>query len=168
MTVGVENQTHLACIPVMRDTFNPEFVRKLLRKIRILNVRPRLVLMDRESCAVDVLRTVARAGLRFLVPAVRTPGVRRAMWEHIDGRRDAVSYPMISQDGAKVRCHIIILYSEDPKGERFQIDFVADETGCTRDNILDLPEEYRRDRTQGSDTAVPRGPCRAPAAATRP
>jgi len=42
-TVGVENQTHLACLPVTRDAFNPEFVRKLLRNIRILDIRPRLV-----------------------------------------------------------------------------------------------------------------------------
>jgi len=144
-TVGCPNQTHLACLPVTRDAFNPEFVRKLLRKIRILNVRPRLLLMDRESCAVDVLKTVARAGLRFLVPAVRTPGVKRAMREYADGRRDAVStYAMASRDGARMECTMIMLDRTDSKGERFQIAFVTNHAGCTRDDILELPEEYRR------------------------
>jgi len=144
-TVGCPNQTHLACLPVTRDAFNPEFVRKLLRKMRIMHVRPRLVLMDRESCAVDVLKTVARAGLRFLVPAVRTPGVKRAMQEYADGRRDAVSaYTMSSQDGTRMRCTMIMLDRKDSKGERFQIAFVTNHAGCTRDDILELPEEYRK------------------------
>jgi len=144
-TVGVENQTHLACLPVTRDAFNPEFVRKLLRNIRILDIRPRLVLMDREFYAVDVLRTVARTGLRFLVPAVRTPRVKQAMQEYADGRRDAVStYTMVSQDGTKMECTMIMLDRKDAKGERFQIAFVTNYAGCTRDDILELPEEYRR------------------------
>jgi len=64
-----------------------------------------------------VLQTVARAGLRFLVPAVRTPGARRAMQEYADGRREAVStYTMSSQDGAKMRCTMIMLDREDPGG----------------------------------------------------
>jgi len=144
-TVGCQNQTHLACIPVTRDTFNPEFVRKLLRKIRILNIRPRLLLMDREFYAVDVLKAVARAGLRFLVPAVRTPGARRAMREYADGKRDAVStYTMVSQDGTRMECDIIILDRTGSEGERFQIAFVTNHAGCTRDGLLELPEEYRR------------------------
>jgi len=143
--VGVENQTHLACLPVTRDAFNPEFVRKLLRNIRILDIRPRLVLMDREFYAVDVLRTVARTGLRFLVPAVRTPRVKQAMQEYVDGRRDAVStYTMVSQDGTRMECTMIMLDRKDSKGERFQIAFVTNYAGCTRDDILELPEEYRR------------------------
>jgi len=101
--------------------------------------------MDRESCAVDVLRTVSWTGLRFLVPAVRTPGVKRAMQEYVDGRRDAVStYAMASQDGARMECDIIMLDRKDAKGERFQIAFVTNHAGCTRDDILELPEEYRR------------------------
>jgi len=46
-TIGCRNQTHLACLPMTRDAFNPEFVRKLLRKMRIMDGRPRLILMDR-------------------------------------------------------------------------------------------------------------------------
>jgi len=143
-TVGCQNQTHLACLPVTRDAFNPEFVRKLLRKMRIMQIRPRLLLMDREFY-VDVLQTVARAGLRFLPPAVRTPGARRAMREYADGRRDAVStYAMASRDGARMECTMIMLDREDSKGERFQIAFVTNMTRCTRDDLLELPEEYRR------------------------
>jgi len=101
--------------------------------------------MDRESCAVDVLQTVACAGLRFLPPAVRTPGARRAMQEYADGRRDAVSaYDMISQDGTGMECTMIMLDRTDSEGERFQIAFVTNMTRCTRDDLLELPEEYRR------------------------
>jgi len=67
------------------------------------------------------------------------------MQEYADGRRDAVSaYTMSSQDGTRMRCTMIMLDREDPKGERFHIAFVTNMTRCTRDDLLELPEEYRR------------------------
>ena len=90
-TVGQEMQFHLACIPVTRAEFNPYFVRKTLDEMRILKIKPRLLLMDREFYAVDVMRVISGACHKFLMPAVSTTGIKKAIQEFTDGTRESVS-----------------------------------------------------------------------------
>ncbi len=143
-TVGQKHQTHLACLPVTRDAFNPEFVRKLLQTIKRMHIRPQMVLMDKEFYSVDVLNTINNAGLRFMTPAVCTKGVERAIQEHIDGHRDAVSKYTISSGSSKIRCNLIILEREDKNKKKFHIAFVTNMTNCTPEDLFELPEEYRK------------------------
>lgn len=144
-TVGTNLQFHLACIPVTRHEFNPYFVRRTLDEVRQLHVRPRLLLMDREFYAVDVMRTISRACLRFLMPAVCTAGIRKAMREFEDGGRGPVSgYVLRAQNGDEFRCTLAIVPRADPSDGDRHIGFVTNTGGCTPEDLMSLPEEYRK------------------------
>ncbi len=143
-TVGEEHQVHLACLQVTRDGFNPEFVRKLLQTTRGAGIRPWLVLMDREFYSVGVFKAVRGARMKFVTPARLTEAVKRAIEEYVDGRRDAVSRYTVSSGSDKITCNMIILEREDKKKKKFHIAFLTNMTGCTREDLLELPEEYRK------------------------
>ena len=145
---------HLACLQVTRDGFNPEFVRKLLRTTRGAGIRPRLVLMDREFYSVGVFKAVRDARMQFVTPARLTKAVKRAIEEYVDGRRDAVSRYTVSSGSDKITCNMIILEREDKKKKKFHIAFLTNMTGCTCEDLLELPEEYRK-RT-GHRDRIPR------------
>ena len=144
-TVGTNEQFHLACIPVTRDEFNPYFVRKILDEMRRLQVRPRLLMMDREFFAVDVMRTISRAGLRFLIPAVSTPGIKKAIAEFEDDKREEISeYTVHAQNGDKFSCTLVIVPKKKPSRNGKHIGFVTNMAGCKPEDLMELPEEYRK------------------------
>ena len=144
-TVGDGPQLHLACVPVTRDEFNPHFVREILDEVRRLQARPRLLLMDREFYAVDVMRVMSRAGLRFLMPAVCTTGIRKALQEFGGGKRGPVSgYVLRAQNGDEFGCTLVIVPRADPTDGEAHVGFVTNVRDCTPEDMLGLPEEYRK------------------------
>ena len=144
--VGAEVRVHLGGIPVIRGEFNPYFVRKMLDQIRMLHIKPSLILLDREFYAVDVMQKISRAGQRFLMPATNTTGIKKAMKEHADGKRDAVfEYQVKAQNGDSFRCTLVIAEFPNPKGsDPKRIPFVTNMKDCSMEDLLALPEEYRK------------------------
>ena len=56
--VSGAKESHLAMVPVTRDKFNPEFVRKTIQKCDKLNADASICLLDREFYASDVMCTI--------------------------------------------------------------------------------------------------------------
>ena len=93
----------LDCVKFTRDMDNVDFVRRFVHILGRYRIRPRLLLVDREFFAVDVMLALSGLGKKFFMPAAKTPGIKRAILEHHRGRRAAVStYVMRNAMGQSV------------------------------------------------------------------
>ena len=76
----------------------------------------RIVKIDREFFAVDIMNMLDAAGITFTVPAIKTPWVKRAINEFKQGVRDAVSrHSITSADGSTAEFTLRILDRGDGK-----------------------------------------------------
>ena len=89
--VSGAKEFHLAMVPVTRDKFNPEFVRKTIQKCDNLNADANICLLDREFYASDVMDTIRDLKKHFIMPAKKDAGIKRAISEYAQAKRDAVS-----------------------------------------------------------------------------
>ncbi len=78
------------CARFARGTDNADFMRRFVHILDRRKIRPRLVPVDREFFAVDVMPAPNGLRKRFLMPAVKTSGIKRAVPEHHRGKRAAV------------------------------------------------------------------------------
>ena len=77
---------HMPALESMSD-----FVRKLVDLARQAGANVKMVLLDREFFATDVMRTLDGMGVGYLTPCRNTDTVVDALDEFAAGRRDAVS-----------------------------------------------------------------------------
>lgn len=156
----------LDCARVTRGTDNVDFVRRFGHILERYGIRPRLVLVDREFFAVDVMLALNGMRKRFLMPAVKTLGIKRAVLEHHSGARAAVSaYVMKNAAGQSVTYRLLIQkvrkwsdvddYEPGRKGgkkrtreQKIMEMYVVFATNLgaarVRREIRKLPEDYRR------------------------
>lgn len=145
----------LDCVRVARGSSDAGFVRKFVHTLRDYKVRARLILPDREFYSVDVMNAPSASGNRYLMPAVKSIGVKRAIGEYRHGLRSAASrYVMRNAAGRYERFVLIIRPAAGPDGGRGRktgriadkyIVFAANlPMGRAQLGILTLPEEYRR------------------------
>ncbi len=69
----------LGCIPLTREDFDADFVRKFVNILRKSNIMYRLFLLDREFYSVDIMTEMYRAGKKFLMPAIKNATVKNAI-----------------------------------------------------------------------------------------
>ncbi len=99
----------LDCARVTRGTDNVDFVRRFVHILDRHKIRPRLMLVDREFFAVDVMLALNGMRRKFLMPAVKTAGIKRAVLEHHRGKREAVSaYVMKNAAGQSVTYRLLM------------------------------------------------------------
>ena len=85
-------------------------VSKLLEKCSELRIRSSRVLLDRGFFSVDVIQTLNLYGKAFIMPAVKGPGIKKAIMEHANKKRPAVSeYTMTSREGYTATFTLVIL-----------------------------------------------------------
>ena len=68
-----------------------DVVSKLLEKCSELGIRSSRVLPDRGFFSVDVIQTLNLHGKAFIMPAIKGPGIKKAIMEHVKEKRPAVS-----------------------------------------------------------------------------
>ena len=141
----------LECMQVTRSVDNADFVRKFMQKLRDYRIRARLLLMDREFYSTEIIRLVSGHGRKFLMPAVKNTGMKRAIREHHDKSRKAASqYTLRNAAGQSVTFTLIITPSkkiDDPDvdaTERYHVFATNLSPARALDEIETLPEEYRR------------------------
>ncbi len=89
--VSGAKEFHLAMVPVTRNKFNPEFVRKTIQKCDDLGADVNIYLLDREFYASDVMDTIQNLKKHFIMPAVKNAGIKKAIFQYAQGKRDAIS-----------------------------------------------------------------------------
>ena len=156
----------LDCVKFTRDMDNVDFVRRFVHILDGYRIRPRLMLVDREFFAVDVMLALNGLGKKFLMPATKKPGIKRAVLEHHRGRRAAVSaYVMRNAAGQSVTYRLVIQrvkkwsevgdYEPEKRGgkkrtrdQKIMEMYVVFATNLAaarvRREIRKLPEDYRR------------------------
>jgi len=145
----------LDCARVTRDTDNVDFVREFVQTLRDCKVHARMILLDREFFSVDIMNALSASGSRYLMPAVKTVGIKRAIGEYHHGLRNSASrYVMKNAAGRYERFVLIIRPAANPDGDkgrkagRLTDNYVVFATnlpfGRAQLGILTLPEEYRR------------------------
>ena len=106
---------HTACRMVTEGDKQADLVRNMLKKCAALGITPRLgsrrsiILLDRGFFSVDVMDAISEPGFAFIMPAVKTPGIKRAIVQRARGKRKAVSrYTMRSSDGKEFTFTLVI------------------------------------------------------------
>lgn len=143
----------LDCVRVTRGSSDVDFVRKFVQILRDYGIRARLVLLDREFYSVDVMNALSASGSRYLMPAVKNRGVKKAIEEYHHGLRNAASrYVMKNAAGRHERFVLIIrpaagFGGDAKKARRITDRYIVFATnlpmGRAQLGILMLPEEYR-------------------------
>ena len=83
---------------------------KLLEKCSELRIRSSRVLLDRGFFSVDVIQTLNLYGKAFIMPAIKGPRTKKAIMEHANKKRPAVSeYTMTSREGYVATFTLVIL-----------------------------------------------------------
>lgn len=156
----------LDCAKFTRDMDNVDFVRRFVHILDRYKIRPRLMLVDREFFAVDIMLALNGLGKKFLMPAVKNDRIKRAILEHHAGKRAAVSsYVMRNAVGQSVTYRLVMhrvrKWSEvgdcepERKGgkkrtknqkiiEMYVVFATNLDAARVRREIRKLPEDYRR------------------------
>ena len=145
----------LDCARVVRGSFDVDFVRKFVQTLRDYRIRARLVLLDREFYSVDVMNALSASGNRYLMPAVKNAGVKRAIEECHHGLRNAASWYVMKNSADRYERFVLIIRRAAASGGdrggtkgRITDNYVVFATNLpmarAQLGILTLPEEYRR------------------------
>lgn len=94
----------LDCARFTHDMDNMDFVRRFLHILDRYGIRPRLLLADREFFVVDIMLAPNGLNRRFLLPAAKTHGIKKAILEQggklgrrhavVDRTRGSLGYPL--------------------------------------------------------------------------
>ena len=127
-----------------------DVVSKLLEKCSELRIRSSRVLLDRGFFSVDVIQTLNLHGKAFIMPAIKGPGIKKAIMEHVDEKRPAVSkYTMTSREGYTATFTLVILEKTPEPDEVKETDrYIVFATNVRyrskQDLISKIPDEYKK------------------------
>ena len=152
--VAGKKSLHLGWELVTRDKFNPEFVRKIIKKCTDLRIGANLYLLDREYYSTDVMHTIQEMGKDFIIPAKKDSRIKQAIIEHAAGKREAVSKHTISNGITKFTFNLVIVKAPVKKKknkkekekliyENYHV-FATSLSGDVQDIKKLIPEEYKK------------------------
>lgn len=99
----------LDCIRVTPCMDNAELVGRIISSLSAYGIKERLLLLDREFFSVKVIRVLQDANRRYLMPARKHAGIKKAIDEFVEGTRSAISeYTMVNSEGVAVTITLII------------------------------------------------------------
>ena len=124
-------------------------VRKLVRDAREQGFGIRYALLDRGFYSVDAMGALGRAGVRFIMPAVKNSTVKDAIGEYIAGRRERISrFTITAQDGTSATFWLYITRKNGWRKSDRPVDrYVAFATTLPRHKVAkrlqSVPRAYR-------------------------
>ena len=139
----------LGCSIVTRGDDNDDLVRKMLQKCDDLGLHDRLVLLDREFYAVDVMEQIRMSGRSFVMPVPKSTVVQKMLSEYDKKiRKPASLYAVKSTSGSFEYTLVIVPSSKHKKSDDICERYHAFATNL---NIRDaaklvevIPQEYRQ------------------------
>jgi hypothetical protein len=149
-----ERRCQLACEQQGAFEENEDVIERLLMDVKLLSIDIYLLLLDRGFFSSSVINSLNKLHQTFLMPAVKNRGIRKAIMEHIEGRRKCISeYRMhSSSDSAEASFTIVILPKKgsekeeetDPATDRYIVFATNIPEGRILWNINRIPEDYRK------------------------
>ena len=147
----VEKQcrAQIGCMPIKKGDSKGEIVRKLLCDVTRNEIRVHLVLLDREFFSEAVIHQIKQNCDTFIMPARKTPGIKKAIIQYVNGNRESISqYTIKSASGHIESFTLVILPKQNPKKSDITDQYVTFATNVRMDkifwNLHTLPEEYRK------------------------
>ncbi len=123
-------------------------LRKLILNSRALKIEIALLLMDRGFFDCKTINMLNRLHQLFLTPAIKNSGIKKAMMEYFEGKREYISeYTMGSGDDS-CKFTLVILRKAGSENETDPLKkYIAFATNIPRGDILrnisKLPKDYR-------------------------
>ena len=135
---------------VKKTNNDGDVVSKLLEKCSELRIRSSRVLLDRGFFSVDVIQILSLHGKAFIMPAIKGPGIKKAIMEHVKEKRPAVSkYTMTSREGYTATFTLVILEKtpepdEVKETDRYIVFATNARARSKQDLISKIPDEYKK------------------------
>ena len=95
-------------------------MRKLLHDTIRNDILIRLVLLDREFFSVSVIHELKQLGQKFLMPARKTAGIKKAIIQYVEGNREIVSEYTIHSASKHIESFTLIIIP-NPKPDKQNI-----------------------------------------------
>ncbi len=114
--------------------------------VSIMASRSGLVLVDREFFTAGVISVIKRMNLKFLMPAKKTPGIKKAIEQYVNGERESISkYTIKSASGHAESFTLVILPNKNTKKSGIINQYITFATNISpRDisqNIQNIPTD---------------------------
>lgn len=135
--------------PIRKGDAKVIIVRKLLDSCIRNNIKIRLVLLDREFFSTAVIHEIKQNHCTFIMPARKTPGIKKAIEQFVSGDRESISeYRIRSTSGHVESFTLVIIPKSNPKKSNITDQYVTFATNIPMNkifwNISQIPEEYRK------------------------
>jgi hypothetical protein len=144
-------RAQIACAHVGILDDNAEVIAGLLEQARLREIEISLLLLDKEFYSASCMVRLEKEGQRYLIPCKLTPAVKRAIWEHAEGKRRRVSRCTVTPSERRevASFNIVILPRKGSEKETDPLKrFIAFATNIPRRfviwNVKRLPDDYRR------------------------
>ena len=125
-------------------------VSKLIDGCTKKGIRIGMLTVDREFFSTVVIGALRSKNIRFLMPATKTKGIKKAISEFEAGKRDAVSQHVLTSGNAgkePEKFTLIILKREDKKGRKAIHAFATS-------ILVDVVCGFKRDQMTGAEAFV--------------
>ena len=126
-----------------------DIVRKLLDDINRNEIKIRLTLLDREFFSAAVIHEIKQNHDVFIMPARKTPGIKKAIIQYVNGNRESISrYTIKSASGHIESFTLVIVPKNNVTKSNVTDQYVVFATNAPMSkifwNLHTLPEEYRK------------------------
>jgi len=142
-------RVQIGATPIRQGDSKGVIVRKLLSDCLRNDIKTKQVLLDREFFSTAVIHELKQSGQTFLMPAVRTAGIKKAIIQHVEGNRESISEYTIRDSSKHIESFTLVIIS-NPKSDKPNLtdQYMVFATNIARQdlfqNILQIPEEYRK------------------------
>jgi len=121
-------------------------IEKLVTETRLNGIETALLLLDRGFFTIDAIKMLKKVRVRFLMPCIMNDGIKKALQEHIEGKRKSLSRYIMGKGEHAVSFTLVILPRPDcnDSQKRYLLFATNIHEGHILWNIHKLPEDYRR------------------------
>ena len=142
-------RAQIGCTPIRKGHSKADIVRKLVHDCIRNCIKIRLVLLDREFFSTDVIHELKQNYCTFIIPARKTPGIKKAIIQYVDGNRESISqYTIRSASGHVESFTLVILPRPIVTKSNLTDQYITFATNIPTNkifwNISQIPEEYRK------------------------
>lgn len=143
-------RAQLGCYPLYNNKSNADFVRKLLSDGINNGIKIKLLLVDREFFTAAIISVIKQKNLKFLMPAKKTPRIKDAIIEYVNGNRESISqYKIKSASGHIESFTLVILPNKNAKNKSNITDqYITFATNVSPKevsyNIQNIPTDYKQ------------------------
>ena len=147
----VEKQcrAQIGCTPIKKGQTKADIVRKLLDDINRNEIKIRLTLLDREFFSAAVIHEIKQNHDVFIMPARKTPGIKKAIIQYVNGNRESISRYTIKSASVHIESFTLVIVPNNNVTKSNVTDqYVVFATNAPMSkifwNLHTLPEEYRK------------------------